>query len=147
MRRTGPRAWADLAVLRAVHHPNIATYYCAFVIRHMRGVELQRGDSHFAGACIVTDVPNGGYMSHEITRYETKSIYEEGARYYAKQVLSVLEYLHKNGIANLDLDAGKVSLAFKDGRRKKILLRNFSEVHLPIRTEWGAHLVDPGVLP
>ena len=128
------KAWADLAVLRAVHHPNIATYYCAFVTRQMRGVNYRKGLT-YRWCCIVTDNPNGGNMAHEITRYEARSVYEVGARYYAWQVLSVLEYLHYNGIANLNLDPANVSLAFNgDGRTKRILLRDFSTVHLPIHT-------------
>ncbi|EKX74157.1 protein kinase domain containing protein [Theileria equi strain WA] len=106
---TNSSIYSEVGVLKNMDHPNIARLYDFFE------------DSQ---ACyIVMDVCYGGELFDEIVRCGHMS--EQKASLIIKQVLSGVNYLHKNGIVHRDLKPENLLLDAKESQEMQIKIVDF----------------------
>ena len=91
----------EISILKALKHPNI-----------IRLIEVKKTKSHIY---IVTEFCNGGDLSGTLNTYMKiyqKPFSEEIVQHFMRQILSALNYLHRNHIIHRDLKLENILLNF-----------------------------------
>ena len=91
----------EISILKALKHPNI-----------IRLIEVKKTKSHIY---IVTEFCNGGDLSGTLNSYMKiyqKPFSEEIVQHFMRQILSALNYLHRNHIIHRDLKLENILLNF-----------------------------------
>ncbi|GAB2274287.1 Phototropin-1 [Dionaea muscipula] len=90
------RACAEREILGMLDHPFLPALYASFQTK-----------THI---CLITDYCPGGELFTMLDRQPTKVLKEDAARFYAAEVIVVLEYLHCQGIIYRDLKPENILL-------------------------------------
>ena len=110
--------WNEVTILRCLSHTNIVQMMDAFLIKEQ--VET------LSAVYMVLEYCDGGSLSEEITGQENGKFAEPEARYYFKQIVSGVWYMHSKGICHGDIHSGNVIMKYNtDGVSKKCLLTDF----------------------
>ena len=91
------------------------------------GVPKQPDFGYF---CMVMEYATAGDLEREIRRYPNLYIPESGALYYAKQILSGLQYIHLKGIIHNDLHCGNIFLSYNRDTSKRCMLGDFGRASI-----------------
>nr|AML79637.1 putative LOV domain-containing protein [Phlebodium pseudoaureum] len=106
------RICAEREILGLMDHPFLPTLYASFETR-----------TH---VCLITDFCSGGELFLLLDSQPRKVFREEGARFYAAEVVIALEYLHCQGVIYRDLKPENILLQ-KDGH---VMLSDFDLSYL-----------------
>lgn len=106
----------EVAVLRGVSHPNIIDYYGFFA------VTANNADPKFA---MLLEYASAGDLEQEVERQELKYLTEPQARFYAHQIGSGIDYLHKKAVAHRDLHENNILLQFQSDGTKTCVICDF----------------------
>lgn len=68
--------------------------------------------SNYPTLWLIMEFADAGTLYKEISRYPNKMIPDSGIRYYTKQVLDALGYMHQRHVSHGDLHLGNVLLKY-----------------------------------
>ena len=86
--------------------------------------------------CILMEYANAGTLHDEILRYPNRHMTEIGARYYMREIIAGVSYLHKKLIVHEDLHLDNVLLKYNsNGITKRCLICDFVNCAIPIYNE------------
>ena len=127
-----PKAWTEINVMRGCVHPNIVAYYEHFAVEAPdKGVGMS--------IVMLIEYASAGDLKREVARYYPHAVPESGARYYVKQVMRGLAYLHRKHVLHNDLHAGNVLLRYNSDCSKTAMLGDFGSatVYDPLGVKEG----------
>ena len=82
--------------------------------------------------CILMEYANAGTLPVEILRQANRHMTEDGARYYMRELIAGVSYLHSKNIVHDDLHMGNVVLKYNpDGRAKRCLICDLGNCAIP----------------
>ena len=111
-------AWTEIDVLRGCVHPNIVAYYGHFAVGDvMKAKEIK--------VAILLEYASAGDLECELSRYIINPLDEPGARYYARQFIAGLSYLHRKFVTHNDLHVGNVVLRYNRDCSKTAMITDF----------------------
>ena len=88
--------------------------------------EMQHKDMPVDTFCLLMEYANAGDLRTEIMRYPNFHLTESGARYYMREIIAGVSYLHGKGIIHDDLHPGNVVLKYNEnGKTKRCLICDF----------------------
>ena len=119
-------AWIEINVLRGCIHPNIVAFYGHFAVCDDVSDPINK-----MSIVMLLEYASAGDLRKEVSRYDPDAIPESGARYYVKQVMLGLAYLHRKLVLHNDLHAGNVLLRYNRDMSKTAMVADFgqSRVH------------------
>ena len=126
-------AWVEINVLRGCVHPNIIAYYGHFIV-----IEDEKSVEEMSIAMIL-EYASARDLMKEVTRYAPDMVPETGARYYGKQIMSGLAYLHRKLVTHNDLHSDNILLRYNSDLTKTAMLADFGAalVHDPAAVQSG----------
>ena len=110
--------WDEVVALRCLCHTNIIRVAGVYLFKPKKETD--------SAVYIVMDYCDGGSLRDEISAQETGAFPEPVARFYFKQVISAVMYMHGKGLSHGDLHQENVMMRYKfDGRTKKCVVTDF----------------------
>lgn len=123
--------WKEVSILRSCVHPHVVDYFSHFF------VQRQSEGRSFMQLVILLEYASAGTLYQEVRRYSEGHIRETGARFYALQICSGLQYLHSKAILHNDLHDLNVLLKYRPDGSKSCLICDFGQ----------CMIADPGSSP